>query len=145
MRAQAAASANPPARDVHRRLASERGRWAHLDNRSGRFARPLKPSADSNRRPLVPMEAVFGARVGNCYAAASVLQASCFRGDVTVFRLNASAAGKLALSVHLRGIRRNTYTRSRGSNPEVARSNPAPATSKGPGSGTFRVSEPSRP
>jgi hypothetical protein len=70
--------------------------------------------------------------------AASVLQASCFRGDVTVFRLNASGAGQIGSE---RAFRRNTaervYTIEAAHNPEVAGSNPAPATEKGPGNGAF--------
>jgi hypothetical protein len=55
-------------------------------------------------------------QVGTCRnrdAAASVLQASRFRRNVIVFRLNASAAGQFGLSVHFGGIRRNACTQSR--------------------------------
>ena len=47
-------------------------------------------------------------------AAASVLQASGFRTDVTVFRLNAASTRKIpAWNLHLGGIRRNGCTWSR--------------------------------
>ena len=76
--------------------------------------------------------------VGIGYAAASVLQASPFRDDVTVFRLNASAAGQIGSE---RAFRRNTaegvYRIEAAHNPEVAGSNPAPATQKGPGNRAF--------
>jgi len=66
-------------------------------------------------------------------SAASVLQASGFRRDVTVFRLNATAEGHSGSG---RAFRRNTaervYTIEAAHNPEVAGSNPAPATAKGP-------------
>ena len=81
---------------------------------------------------------VFGAREGNCYAAASVLQASCFRGDVTVFRLNARPRAKSGSEP---AFRRNTaepvYLIEAAHNPEVAGSNPAPAIEKGPGNRAF--------
>ena len=44
---------------------------------------------------------------------ASVLQASGFRSDVTVFRLNAARREILAWNLRLGGIRRNAYTKSR--------------------------------
>ena len=64
--------------------------------------------------------------------AASVLQASGFRGNVTVFRLNAAAVGEFGSEP---ALRRNTaegvYRIEAAHNPEVAGSNPAPATSEG--------------
>src|SRR5829696_471951 len=76
----------------------------------------------------------------NRRAAASVLQASGLRSDVTVFRLN-TAAGCQSCSET--ALRRNTtervYRVEAAHNPEVAGSNPAPATSKGPGNGAFRL------
>ena len=76
---------------------------------------------------------------------ASVLQASRFRGDVTVFRLNARPPPKTGSDP---AFRRNeaerVYIIEAAHNPEVAGSNPAPATSKGPGDGAFHyaVSKP---
>jgi hypothetical protein len=64
---------------------------------------------------------------------ASVLQAWRFRGDVTVFRLNAADVGESGLEP---ASRRNTAERvcttEATQNPEVAGSNPAPATEKRP-------------
>jgi hypothetical protein len=69
---------------------------------------------------------------------ASILQASGFRSDVTVFRLNARSRPKAGSEP---AFRRNTaawvYTIEAAHNPEVAGSNPAPATSEGPGDGAF--------
>src|SRR5262249_42283296 len=63
---------------------------------------------------------------------ASALQASSFRSDVTVFRLNARARLKTRSEP---AFRRNTtepvYRTEPAHNPEVAGSNPAPATDKG--------------
>src|SRR6266536_2275355 len=71
-------------------------------------------------------------------SAASALQASRFRGDVTVFRPNASAAGQIGSE---RGFRRNTaervYPTEAAHNPEVACSSPAPATRRPPVTGPF--------
>jgi hypothetical protein len=70
--------------------------------------------------------------------AASVLQASRFRSDVTVFRLNAWSRPKIGSEP---AYRRNTaacvYTLEAAHNPEVAGSNPASATQEGPGNGAF--------
>jgi hypothetical protein len=75
--------------------------------------------------------------------AASVLQAFGFRGDVTVFRLNAEVGGK---SCSEPAFRRNTaervYAIEAAHNPEVAGSNPAPATRKGPGNRAFLLLAP---
>src|SRR6266516_6653144 len=69
---------------------------------------------------------------------ASVLQASGFRSDVTVFRLNARPRRQTGSEA---AFRRNTaervYTIEAAHNPEVAGSNPAPATYKGPGNRAF--------
>jgi hypothetical protein len=46
----------------------------------------------SNRRLLLTME--VSAKPGNRIAAASILQASGFRGDVGVFRLSAAVVGE---------------------------------------------------
>ena len=78
--------------------------------------------------------------------AASALQASDFRSDVTAFRLNAAVVRK---SGSLPAFRRNTaarvYMSEAAHNPEVAGSNPAPATGKGLSlsiaSGTARLCE----
>src|SRR4029434_3284060 len=73
--------------------------------------------------------------------AASVLQASGLRRDVTVFRINAVCAGDSGLEP---AFRRNEaaheHTIEAAHNPEVAGSNPAPATAKGAGDGAFRFS-----
>jgi hypothetical protein len=61
-------------------------------------ARPAG-APDSSRTPLL--------------SAASVLQASGFRSDVAVFRLNARPRRKLARNLHLGGIRRNACPESR--------------------------------
>ena len=54
-----------------------------------------------------------GLSVAGIGSGASVLQASRFRGDVTVFRLMRGRRRKLAPILHFGGIRRNTCTRSR--------------------------------
>jgi hypothetical protein len=77
--------------------------------------------------------------------AASVLQASGFRSDVTVFRLHATAdAHSGSESAFLRNTAERVYTIEAAHNPEVAGSNPAPATAKGPGNGAFSLSGPER-
>ena len=67
---------------------------------------------------------------------ASTLQASGFRSDVSVFRLNALSRRKTGSEP---AFRRNTaervHTIEAAHNPEVAGSNPAPATHKGPVNG----------
>ena len=77
-------------------------------------------------------------RVFNRRATASVLQASGFHSDATVFRRSATCAGH---AVYEHAFRRNTaervYTVEAAHNPEVAGSNPAPATHEGPGNGAF--------
>jgi hypothetical protein len=71
---------------------------------------------------------------------ASVLQASGFRGDVTAFRLNATVVSQPGSEPP---FRRNTaervYRIEAAHNPEVAGSNPAPATRKAPETGAFLV------
>ena len=70
---------------------------------------------------------------------ASVVQASGFRRDVTVFRLNAACAGDSGLEPAFRwNEAAHEYTIEAAHNPEVAGSNPAPATAEGPGNGAFR-------
>ena len=78
----------------------------------------------------------------------SQLQAFCkhrFRGDVTVFHLNAADVGKSGSEPAFTAFTRNTaervYTFEGACNSEVAGSNPAPAIAKGAGDGAFRVSE----
>ncbi len=74
--------------------------------------------------------------------AASVLQASRFRGDVTAFRLNARPRPKRASEpAFRRDATERVYRIEAAHNPEVAGSNPAPATAKGAGNGAFRVSK----
>ena len=64
---------------------------------------------------------------------ASVVQASGFRRDVTVFRLNAACAGDSGLEPAFRwNEAAHEYTIKAAHNPEVAGSNPAPATEKAP-------------
>jgi len=73
----------------------------------------------SHRRSVYPMPARF--------LAARVLQASRFRGDVTVFRLNARPRPRTGSHP---AFRRNTaepvYITEAAHNPEVAGSNPTP-------------------
>jgi hypothetical protein len=73
-------------------------------------------------------------------AAASILQAPRFRSDVTVFRLPARPRPRTGSEP---AFRRNTaervYTFEAAHNPEVAGSNPAPATREGPGNSAFSV------
>jgi hypothetical protein len=65
--------------------------------------------------------------------AASGLQASTFRGDVTLFRLNATPAGDSGLEPAFRwNTAERVYIVEAAHNPEVAGSNPAPATNEGP-------------
>src|SRR5215212_10315098 len=74
----------------------------------------------------------------NRTAPASVLQATGFRWDVTVFRLNATAGCQSGSEP---AFRRNTaervYRIDAAHNPEVAGSNPAPATTKALLGGAF--------
>src|SRR6266508_2969949 len=81
---------------------------------------PHSPGARfSHRRSVYPMPARF--------LAARVLQASRFRGDVTVFRLNARPRPRTGSHP---AFRRNTaepvYITEAAHNPEVAGSNPTP-------------------
>ena len=70
--------------------------------------------------------------------AASVLQASGFRGDVTVFRLNARSRPKTGSEPAFRwNTAERAYTIEAAHNSEVAGSNPAPATYKGLGNRAF--------
>ena len=68
-------------------------------------------------------------------AAASVLQASGVRGDAIVFRPNENS---LAVRIS-RNTAARVYTTGAAHSPEVAGSNPVPATSKSPGDGAFRL------
>ena len=64
---------------------------------------------------------------------ASTLQASGFRSDVTVFRLNARPRPKTGSeSAFLRNTAEQVYPIEAAHDPEVAGSNPAPAVYKGP-------------
>jgi hypothetical protein len=72
--------------------------------------------------------------------AASVLQASGFRGDVTVFRLNARLRPKTGSeSTFQRNTAEPVYRIETAHKPEFAGSNPAPATRKAPETGAFLV------
>ena len=63
--------------------------------------------------------------------AASVLQASGFRSDVTLFRLNARPRQKTgSLSAFRRNTAERVYIIEAAHNPEVIGSNPAPATTE---------------
>jgi hypothetical protein len=77
---------------------------------------------------------------GRVRRTASVLQASGFRSDVTVFRLNARSLPKTGSEP---AFRRNTAacvcTIEAAHNPEVAGSNPVPATQEAPETGPFCV------
>jgi hypothetical protein len=88
-----------------------------------------------HRRQALPLRTN---RVAGATQVASVLQASGFRADVTVFRLNARLRPKTGSDS---AFRRNTAARvyriEAAHNPEVAGSNPAPATEKGPGNRAF--------
>jgi len=73
--------------------------------------------------------------------AASVLQASRFRRDVTAFRLDARPRPKTGSEpAFRRNEAEHVYTIEAAHNPEVAGSNPAPATEKGARKGAFRLS-----
>jgi len=73
-------------------LAREAVVRAYRGNASGPFAGPLRPSVGLEpAASSLPWRWSFRERLKP--AAASVLQASDVRGDVTVFRLNATAAG----------------------------------------------------
>jgi hypothetical protein len=96
-------------------------------------------SASRKPRPRLPSRQPRSSRRGSgCPSTASVLQASTFRDDVALFRLNATALGQSGLEP---AFRRNTaarvYTSEAAHNPEVAGSNPAPATGKAPETGPF--------
>src|SRR5512132_3218755 len=84
------------------------------------------------------MEVVLPER-SNRLAAASALQASGFRWDVTVFRVHARSRPKTGPEP---AFRRNTaapvYRSDAAHHPQVAGSNPAPATEKAPETGPFR-------
>ena len=96
-------------------------------------SRSLSPgSCRTPRRATVPVSVGIGLQLP------SVLQASRFRRDVTAFRLNARPRPKIGSEP---AFRRNeaerVYTIEAAHNPEVAGSNPAPATDKGPGNRAF--------
>jgi hypothetical protein len=114
--------------------------WAEPPPPGSRVERVPRPrsSITQRRRELSRLHRLFGEREHGL--AASGLQASGFRGDVTVFRLNAADLGESASEP---AFRRNTaervYTTEAAHNPEVAGSNPAPATQEGPGNRAFSV------
>src|SRR5262245_58692340 len=71
---------------------------------------------------------------------ASVLQASGFRSDVTAFRLNARQLPQTGSETAFRwNTAEPVYITEAAHNPDVAGSNPAPATAKGAGNGAFRL------
>ena len=75
------------------------------------------------------------------------VQAFCkhfgFRGDVTLSRLNADAVRLSGLDSAFRwNTAERAYTIEAAHNPEVAGSNPAPATEKGPGNRAFSFGSP---
>jgi hypothetical protein len=121
-----------------------RGRCARATTEPLRIGRLVQDGARGSRRTVmrrsIPPElgsVTSGIRTGHQrIAAASVLQASGLRSDVTVFRLNATAAAESGLEP---AFRRNTAERAYGieaaHNPEVAGSNPAPATAEAPETG----------
>jgi hypothetical protein len=72
--------------------------------------------------------------------AASALQATGLRGDATRFRLKAAAGPRSGLQpAFLWNPAERGYISGEAHNPEVAGSNPAPATAKGPHLRAFRV------
>jgi hypothetical protein len=107
-------------------------------------ARAFTPRAGSQRRgnARLASSCVAASCRPPATRAASVLQASGFRGDAAVFRRNASVTGQ---SGSESAFRRNTaervYTIEVAHNPEVAGSNPAPATEERRRNGAFRVFE----
>src|SRR5437867_5530272 len=95
------------------------------------------------RQPSYVVDSECQTGIGRCRtaSAASVLQASGFRSDVTVFRLNARRRPKTGSeSAFSRKTAEHVYRIEAAHNPEVAGSNPAPATAKGAGNGAFRFS-----
>jgi hypothetical protein len=95
----------------------------------------VRGSARPVRRQDVSSRVVCGAT-----RIASVLQASRFRGDVTAFRLNAAVVCESgAESAFRRNTAERVYITEAAHNPEVAGSNPAPATAKGAGNGAVRL------
>ena len=92
---------------------------------------------DSSPRPLAAQAGVRSSP-SDRLATASVLQASGFRGDVTVFRQNAWPTPKTGSEP---AFRRNTaervYLFEAAHNPEVAGSNPAPLLRKASETGPF--------
>ena len=98
------------------------------------------PRAASRHRRLRSRRAlrIVTADIAEPTPAASVLQASGFRCDLSGFRLDAAPEGRSGLG---RAFRRNTAARlyliEAPHNPEVAGSNPAPAISRGALRGSF--------
>ena len=77
------------------------------------------------------MASVRESRAAKTDSAASALQASGFRSDVTWFRLNAAAGCRFGSQpVFLRNPEERGYTSGEAHNPEVAGSNPAPLSKK---------------
>ena len=105
--------------------------------RAGPRSRLASAGSDGTRtRDLLrDTSSLSGSRRGR---AASVLQASRFRRDVTAFRLNARPRPKTGSEpAFRRNEAEHVYTIEAAHNPEVAGSNPAPATQKGPGNRAF--------
>jgi hypothetical protein len=98
------------------------------------------PRSASRHRRLRSRRAlrIVTADIAEPTPAASVLQASGFRSDVTVFRLNARPRPKTGSeSAFRRNTAERVYLNEAAHNPEVAGSNPAPATEKGSGNRAF--------
>jgi hypothetical protein len=105
-----------------------------------RFFRSAQPAAQRHAPAARPAHVWKGlpVLVGNRRAAASVLQASRFRGDGTVFRLNARPPPKTGSDPAFRlNEAERVYAIEAAHNPEVAGSNPAPATGKALETGPF--------
>jgi hypothetical protein len=103
------------------------------------------PRSASRHRRLRSRRAlrIVTADIAEPTPAASVLQASGFRSDVTVFRLNARPRPKTGSeSAFRRNTAERVYLNEAAHNPEVAGSNPAPATAGGPGNGAFSFRTP---
>jgi hypothetical protein len=104
----------------------------------------LEPATSGMRgRSSVGVEgAALQAFCKHCASAGChrVPQALRFRRDVTAFRLNARPRPKTGSEpAFRRNEAEHVYTIEAAHNPEVAGSNPAPATAKGAGGGAFRL------
>ena len=114
-------------------ISERRGNRASIvgKNRAAAINTPWFPFAPPYHRGV---SVRLGIRSG-CKRSASI----ALRGDVIVFRLNARSPAKTGSDP---AFRRNeaerVYIIEAADNPEVAGSNPAPATAKGAGNGAFR-------